>query len=118
MGSPFKYLDNNFLYRYSGKTEYQSTHQNRARRTVQLERRPSQRYGRRQSHVLREREKRERAQSDARSPTPSAAPSPSPPSVVGGCSTARSSTRSAAPSTTHSTAHSTGADSQLDELLK
>ncbi|KRT83909.1 FERM domain containing protein, partial [Oryctes borbonicus] len=41
-------------FRYSGRTEYQSTHQNRARRTVQLERRPSQRYGRRQSHVLRE----------------------------------------------------------------
>lgn len=30
-------------FRYSGRTEYQSTHQNRARRTVQLERRPSQR---------------------------------------------------------------------------
>ncbi|XP_065167238.1 band 4.1-like protein 5 isoform X2 [Atheta coriaria] len=41
-------------FRYSGRTEYQSTHQNRARRTVQLERRPSQRYGKRQSHVLRE----------------------------------------------------------------
>ncbi|CAH1117628.1 unnamed protein product [Phaedon cochleariae] len=44
-------------FRYSGRTEYQSTYQNRARRTVQLERKPSQRYGRRQSHVLREREK-------------------------------------------------------------
>lgn len=30
-------------FRYSGRTEYQSTYQNRARRTVQLERRPSQR---------------------------------------------------------------------------
>ncbi|KAK5638974.1 hypothetical protein RI129_013269 [Pyrocoelia pectoralis] len=46
-------------FRYSGRTEYQSTHQARARRTVQLERRPSQRYGRRQSHVLRERQQRE-----------------------------------------------------------
>ncbi|XP_030749014.1 band 4.1-like protein 5 isoform X2 [Sitophilus oryzae] len=44
-------------FRYSGRTEYQSTYQNRARRTVQLERKPSQRYGRRQSHVLRERQK-------------------------------------------------------------
>lgn len=30
-------------FRYSGRTEYQSTYQARARRTVQLERRPSQR---------------------------------------------------------------------------
>ncbi|KAJ8972696.1 hypothetical protein NQ314_000063 [Rhamnusium bicolor] len=44
-------------FRYSGRTEYQSTYQNRTRRTVQLERKPSQRYGRRQSHVLRERER-------------------------------------------------------------
>lgn len=42
-------------FRYSGRTEYQSTHQSRPRRVVQLERRPSQRYSRRQSHVLRER---------------------------------------------------------------
>lgn len=49
-------------FRYSGRTEYQSTYQNRARRTVQLERRPSQRYGRRQSHVLRERQKEQAAQ--------------------------------------------------------
>ncbi|XP_068902139.1 band 4.1-like protein 5 isoform X4 [Tenebrio molitor] len=44
-------------FRYSGRTEYQSTHHNKPRRSVQLERRPSQRYGRRQSHVLRERQK-------------------------------------------------------------
>ncbi|XP_050316156.1 band 4.1-like protein 5 [Anthonomus grandis grandis] len=49
-------------FRYSGRTEYQSTYQNRARRTVQLERKPSQRYGRRQSHVLRERQKQQSAQ--------------------------------------------------------
>lgn len=49
-------------FRYSGRTEYQSTYQNRARRTVQLERKPSQRYGRRQSHVLRERQKQQAAQ--------------------------------------------------------
>ncbi|XP_008186340.1 band 4.1-like protein 5 isoform X3 [Acyrthosiphon pisum] len=44
-------------FRYSGKTEFQTTQLNRARRTVQFERRPSQRYARRQSHVLRERQK-------------------------------------------------------------
>ncbi|XP_060532797.1 band 4.1-like protein 5 isoform X2 [Cylas formicarius] len=49
-------------FRYSGRTEYQSTYQNRARRTVQLERKPSQRYGRRQSHVLRERQKQQQGQ--------------------------------------------------------
>ncbi|XP_044014509.1 band 4.1-like protein 5 isoform X2 [Aphidius gifuensis] len=44
-------------FRYSGKTEFQTTQFNRARRTVQFERRPSQRYARRQSHVLRERQR-------------------------------------------------------------
>lgn len=44
-------------FRYSGKTEFQTTQQNRARRTVQFERKPSQRYARRQSHVLREKSK-------------------------------------------------------------
>lgn len=44
-------------FRYSGKTEFQTNHQNRARRTVQFERRPSQRFARRQSHVLRERQR-------------------------------------------------------------
>jgi band 4.1-like protein 5 len=44
-------------FRYSGKTEFQTSHQNRARRTVQFERRPSQRFARRQSHVLRDRQK-------------------------------------------------------------
>lgn len=44
-------------FRYSGKTEFQTTQHNRARRTVQFERRPSQRFARRQSHVLRDRQK-------------------------------------------------------------
>jgi hypothetical protein len=43
------------FFLYSGKTEFQTTQQNRARRSVQFERKPSQRYARRQSHVLRER---------------------------------------------------------------
>lgn len=45
------------IIQLSGKTEFQTTQLNRARRTVQFERRPSQRYARRQSHVLRERQK-------------------------------------------------------------
>ncbi|XP_066996692.1 band 4.1-like protein 5 isoform X2 [Anabrus simplex] len=44
-------------FRYSGKTEFQTTQLNRARRTVQFERRPSQRYARRQSHILKERQR-------------------------------------------------------------
>lgn len=48
---------NEYSICFSGKTEFQTTQQNRARRTVQFERRPSQRYARRQSHVLRERQK-------------------------------------------------------------
>jgi len=47
-------------FRYSGRTEYQTTQTNRARRSVQFERRPSQRYARRQSHVVRERQIQQR----------------------------------------------------------
>jgi len=46
-------------FRYSGKTEFQNTAIARSRRSVQFERRPSQRYARRQSHVLREKKKKE-----------------------------------------------------------
>lgn len=51
------YITNIQYFYLSGKTEFQTTQLNRARRTVQFERRPSQRYARRQSHVLRERQK-------------------------------------------------------------
>ncbi|XP_013102505.2 band 4.1-like protein 5 isoform X2 [Stomoxys calcitrans] len=44
-------------FRYSGRTEFQATNQSRARRTVQFERRPSQRFASRQSHLMRERQK-------------------------------------------------------------
>lgn len=52
---------------YSGRTEYQTTQTNRARRSVQFERRPSQRYARRQSHVVRERQQRDRPPDDSSS---------------------------------------------------
>uniref|UniRef100_A0A8W7NYM8 FERM domain-containing protein n=1 Tax=Anopheles atroparvus TaxID=41427 RepID=A0A8W7NYM8_ANOAO len=55
-------------FRYSGKTEFQTTQQNRARRTVQFERRPSQRFARRQSHVLRERQKLQAPAAQAQQP--------------------------------------------------
>lgn len=60
-------------FQYSGKTEYQTTQQNRARRTVQFERRPSQRFARRQSHVLREREKQNNASKTETNAQPEAA---------------------------------------------
>ncbi|XP_055927060.1 band 4.1-like protein 5 isoform X2 [Argiope bruennichi] len=51
-------------FRYSGKTEYQTT-QNRARRTVQFDRRPSQRYSRRPTHDRRRDRERDREITDA-----------------------------------------------------
>ena len=61
-------------FRYSGKTEFQTTQLNRARRTVQFERRPSQRYARRQSHVLRERQRQQTEQpQQPQQPAPPAA---------------------------------------------
>lgn len=88
-------------FRYSGKTEFQTTQTNRARRTVQFERRPSQRFARRQSHVLRDRQKQApQHSSEVQSEDNSATSSTSTPSVntvihketssggadVGGCS--------------------------------
>jgi len=45
-------------FRYSGRTEYQTATTSRARRSVRFERKPSQRYSRRQSLERREREER------------------------------------------------------------
>lgn len=57
-------------FRYSGKTEFQTTVQSRARRQVQFERRPSQRFARRQSHVLREKQRNvQRSESDTSAAT-------------------------------------------------
>lgn len=47
----------------SGRTEYQTTYQNRARRTVQFERRPSRRYSVRESHIIRQRLKQDKSES-------------------------------------------------------
>ncbi|KAF2358452.1 FERM C-terminal PH-like domain [Trinorchestia longiramus] len=52
-------------FRYSGRTEFQNTLTQRARRTCQFERRPSQRFARRQSHVVREKHRLRRADSEA-----------------------------------------------------
>lgn len=67
-------------FRYTGRTEIQATQQNRPRRTVQFERKPSQRFARRQSHVLRERQ-RDRAGYQA-PPVPAAEESTSNSSVT------------------------------------
>lgn len=68
-------------FRYSGKTEFQTSHQNRARRTVQFERRPSQRFARRQSHVLRERQKQTQQPAEAAEETQTSASGTSTPSA-------------------------------------
>ncbi|XP_065348442.1 band 4.1-like protein 5 isoform X1 [Cloeon dipterum] len=69
-------------FRYSGKTEFQTTITSRSRRSVQFERRPSQRYARRQSHVLRERQRNPPGASQAAAaapPEPKVVATPVPP---------------------------------------
>uniref|UniRef100_A0A1B0EY03 FERM domain-containing protein n=1 Tax=Lutzomyia longipalpis TaxID=7200 RepID=A0A1B0EY03_LUTLO len=120
-------------FRYSGKTEFQTAHQSRARRTVQFERRPSQRFARRQSHVLRERQKstaqpqtpseQQQVATEDTSTSVSVTPSPSIQTVIqnyaptsidsvlvnGIASLGRSSTKSSASSTDGTTEKAKGA---------
>merc|ERR550534_141954 len=65
-------------FRYSGRTEFQNTvTSSRSRRTVQFERRPSQRYARRQSHVVREKDRdRKKKETEAKITQTTAATKP------------------------------------------
>lgn len=65
-------------FRYSGRTEFQNTvTSSRSRRTVQFERRPSQRYARRQSHVVREKDRdRKKKETEAKITQTAAATTP------------------------------------------
>ncbi|CAK1553642.1 unnamed protein product [Leptosia nina] len=94
-------------FQYSGKTEYQTTQQNRARRTVQFERRPSQRFARRQSHVLREREKQTVTK-------PEATPQAEPPEIAPSTSTAEPTT----PTTTEATVVETTIETALEPFTR
>ncbi|XP_067204906.1 band 4.1-like protein 5 isoform X2 [Linepithema humile] len=95
-------------FRYSGKTEFQTTQLNRARRTVQFERRPSQRYARRQSHVLRE---RQRQQQQVEQPQPSPPPAEEE-------SLQRQPSRSSTKSSDSSSVQGTSSSPLVDSLLK
>ncbi len=129
-------------FRYSGRTEFQNTVVSRSRRVVQFERRPSKRYERRQSHVIREKDReRKRKESEAKlktasksseavSPSEASAPTTSAAAIVQDLvsnanledkGTSRK-TVPAAASTVTSTVTSkqpaTDAENRLDDLIK
>jgi len=54
-------------FRYSGRTEYQTATQNKARRSVRFERKPSQRYSKRATFERKEREERLKRESEKKS---------------------------------------------------
>ncbi|XP_070172188.1 band 4.1-like protein 5 isoform X2 [Polyergus mexicanus] len=95
-------------FRYSGKTEFQTTQLNRARRTVQFERRPSQRYARRQSHVLRERQRQQQQVEPPQSSPPPAEEEP----------LQRQASRSSTKSSTDSSSVQGTSSPLVDSLLK
>ena len=109
-------------FRYSGRTEFQNTVTSRSRRqAVQFERRPSQRYARRQSHVLREKD-RERKKKEVEVKLEAAKPKPE--AVA---KTSRSKEPSASSSSTEGAKamevvkpeeRPTEAENRLDDLIK
>lgn len=111
-------------FRYSGKTEFQTTQLNRARRTVQFERRPSQRYARRQSHVLRERQRQQgdstqQPQQQQQQPPPAAPQQQQQTSSTGGSEEESIQRQSSRSSTKSSSSSIQGTSSPLvDSLLK
>lgn len=79
-------------FRYTGRTELQATQQNRPRRVVQFERRPSQRFARRPSHVARERQKGGAAAATATAAAAAAVAAPAVPAAATAATTTTATT--------------------------
>lgn len=113
-------------FRYSGKTEYQTT-QNRARRTVQFDRRPSQRYSRRPTHDRRRDRERDREITDElaearrnedRGLSALPVPSVTPLEAASNVAAASSSSSTASPSTAEATTSSQSSPIVSPEVQK